>query len=266
MTINNVASTQLNTSMIRVATGQRINSAADDAAGLAISERMTAQIRGLDQGTNNVMNMQNLVNTAEGGLSSINDNLQRMRELTLQATNAVYTDSDRQNIQTEINQIMSEIDATASRTEFNGMRLLEGGFSAEDGRGLYTAADSAGRGPTVNIGNMTSDMILGPEEFNVVGSTTDQMQANLQRIDNAMARVNSERAYLGAMSNRFDTTIASNQITNLNTAAARSRIADADIALEVMRMEQASVIEQAQLLAEQRNQEQQGVQMASLLG
>ncbi|MCL1986819.1 MAG: flagellin [Firmicutes bacterium] len=266
MTVNNVASSQLNTSMIRLSTGQRINSAADDAAGLGIAERMNAQVRSLDQATNNVRDMQNLVNTAEGGLSSINDSLQRMRELTLQAANGVLTDSDRQNIQTEIDQLTSQIDSTSANTEFNGMRLLDGSFSAEDGRGLNTAADANGRGPTVNIGNMSSGMILGAGQFDVVNNDQANLQDNLQRIDNAMAVVTGERAYLGAMSNRFDTTIAQNQITNLNTAAARSRIADADMALESMRMRQATVLEQAQMLAEQRRQREEGVQVASLIG
>ena len=260
MTVNNISSNQLNNSMIRIATGQRINSASDDAAGLAISEKLTAQIRGLDQGTRNVMDMQSLVNTAEGALSNISESLHRIRELTLQASNGILTDSDRQNIQHEIDQLMREIDDTASRTEFNTMRLLDGSFSAEDGRGLHVAADASGRGPTVNINNMSTGMIMGPEPFNVVTGEFD-----LQRVDDALARVSNERAYLGAMSNRFDTTIASNQITNLNLSAARSGIRDADIALEVMRMEQQKAIEQVQIAVQRREQDQQGAQIASML-
>lgn len=307
MTINSVASSQLNTSMMRVATGQRINSASDDAAGLAISERLTAQIRGLDQGTRNVMDMQNLVNTAEGAMSGISDNLQRVRELTLQAANGVLTDSDRQNIQHEIDQLLGEINDVSQRTEFNSMRLLDGSFSAEDGRGLHTAADANGRGPTVNIGNMSADMLLGPGQFNVVdefrsnpatvvpptgaqpevdppepgymgitppiGEITPQPAPPapveselLQRVDDALTRVSRERSYLGAMHNRFDTTIASNQITNLNLSAARSNIRDADIAIEVMRIEQENVREQAEIAMQQRRQEQEGIQLASLIG
>jgi flagellin len=259
MTINNIASSQLNNSMIRIATGNRINSAADDAAGLAIAERMSAQIRSLDRATENVMDMQNLVNTAEGGLSSINNNLQRMRELALQASNAIFTADDRQRIQDEIVQIREEIDAVAQRTEFNGMRVLDGGFSA----GLHTAADANAAGPTVTIGNMDSGMLLGAGEFNVVSG----VGFDISRIDNAMARVNSQRSYLGAMSNRFDTTIASNQITNLNLAASRSRIADQDIGLAVMQMTQAQTMEQLQIEMQQRRQEQEeeGIQILSFL-
>ena len=307
MTINNIASSQLQTSMMRISTGLRINSAADDAAGLAISEQLTAQIRGLDRGTENVMDMQNLVNTAEGGLDTITDNLHRIRELTLQAANGILTDSDRQNIQFEIDQLMTEINDVTQRTEFNTMRLLDGSFSAEDGRGLHTAADARGQGPTVYIGNMSTGRILGPEPYNVVEANRrppvdeDQAMANpippigdpgyeqvvppigvlppgnpapapppsmdlLNRIDDALTMVTRERSYLGAMYNRFDTTIASNQITNLNLSSARSGIRDSDIALEVMRMEQASVLEQAQMMAERRQQEQEGVQLVSLIG
>lgn len=260
MTINNAVSRQLNDSMIRIATGQRINSAADDAAGLAISERLTAQIRGLEQGTRNVMDMQSLVNTAEGGLSNITDSLHRIRELSVQAAHGTLTESDRQNIQFEIDQLMQEIDATTQRTEFNTMRLLDGSFSAEDGRGLHVSADAAGRGPTVYIGNMSTGVIMGPEPYNVVSGEFD-----MDRIDAALSRVTRERAYLGAMYNRFDTTIASNQITNLNLAAARSGIRDQDIALAVMEMEQLRAIEQAQLQMQRRQMEQEQFPLASLL-
>jgi flagellin len=205
------------------------------------------------------MDMQNLINTAESGLSSIGDNLQRIRELTLQAGNPIMTASDRGFLQAEINQLMQEIDSVSSRTEFNSMRLLDGGFSADDGRGLHTAADAAGRGPTVNIGNFSAGMLLGPDPMDVSGAVFGEAEitAITDRLDNAMARVNRERSYLGAMSNRFDTTIATNQITNLNLAAGRSRIRDADIALEVMRLEQARVLEQTELMAQRRQQEQE---------
>ena len=259
MTINSVASTQLNTAMQRIATGQRINSAADDAAGLAISERMTAQIRGLEQGTRNVMDMQSLVSTAEGGLSGITDSLHRIRELSLQAQNGILTDDDRQNIQFEINQLMQEINDTTQRTEFNSMRLLDGSFNAEDGRGLHVAADAQGRGPTVHIGNMSANVLMGPEPYDVTG------EFDISRVDEALTRVTSERAYLGAMYNRFDTTIASNQITNLNLAAARSRVRDQDIAQAAMHLEQQNVIEQAQIQAQRIQMEQEQLPLASLL-
>jgi len=265
MTVNNMASSQLNTSMIRLATGQRINSAADDAAGLGIAERLTAQITGLDRATDNVRDMQNLVNTAEGGLSTINDNLLRIRELALQATNGIMTTGDRELIQHEIDQLMQEIDSVSARTEFNTMPLLDGSFSAEDGRGLHVAADAAGRGPTVHIGNFSAGVLLGPEGVDVAANNFDFTEL-ADRLDNASSRVNRERSYLGAMYNRFDTTIAGNQITNLNLAAGRSRIRDADMALEMMRMTQAQVLEQSELMNQRRQQEQERHPLFVLLG
>ena len=314
MTINNIANNQLSTSMMRISTGQRINSARDDAAGLAIAERMTAQIRGLDRGTQNVMDMQNLVMTAEGGLNNIGDNLQRIRELTVQSLNGVLTDNDRQNIQHEIDQLISEIDATTQRTEFNTMRLLDGSFNREDGRGLHTAAGPDGRGPSVYIGNMSSSMLLGPEPYDLIADASrsvrtvtvpegapgiempeidppgdgyigitppigelepgtvigvlppQPLQSDLlRRVDDAITRVSRERSYLGAMHNRFDTTIASNQIANLNLAASRSRIADADIAQETMNMIQARIQEQAEIAMQRRQQEQMEMPLLSLI-
>lgn len=261
MNISSIASSQLQTSMIRISTGQRINSATDDAAGLAISESIGAQIRGLDRGTDNVLDMQNLVNTAEGGLDTISNNLQRIRELAVQANNGILTEGNRQIIQTEIDQLLAEIDSTTQRVEFNSMRLLDGGFSATDNRYLHTAGDAAGRGPTVVLGNMSSSMILGPDPIDVVQEPLD-----LSRVDNALSRVNAQRSYLGAMSNRFDTTVANNQITNLNLAAARSRIRDADIALEAMRMRQEETLQEARLAAQQRQQDDEGINIMSLIG
>lgn len=275
MTINNFASNQLNTSMIRIATGQRINSARDDAAGLGISEMLTTQITGLDRGTQNVMDMQNLIRTAEGGLSNISDSLHRIRELSVQSLNGTLTDSDRQNLQFEIDALIEEIDDVTQRTEFNTMRLLDGSFSAQDGRGLHTAADAMGRGPTVHIGNMTASMLLGPEPYDLIADAQREVPPEapvpplqsslLQRVDEALMRVTRERSYLGAMDNRFDTTIASNQITNLNLTAARSGIRDADIALELMRMNQQQVLEQSQIAAQRRRQEHNGAQILSML-
>jgi flagellin len=263
MTVNSIANSQLSTIMARLSSGLRINSARDDAAGLGISELMTAQIRGLDQGTRNVLDMQSLVNTAEGGLSTITDNLQRLRELTLQASNGIYTDADRGRLQHEANQLIDEINSVTDRLEFNSMRLLDGSFSVEDNRpGLHTAADAQGRGPTVSIGNMSAGRILGPGDFDLVNG---DRQALLGRIDNALSMVSNQRSYLGAMHNRFDHTISNNQIANLNLSAARSRIRDQDMALGMMQLHQQNVLQQAQLMSQRNQQEQQRMPLLSLL-
>jgi|GEM_PF-451359 len=320
MTVNSISNVQMSDVMMRLSSGQRINSASDDPAGLGIANRMEAQERGFQQGTRNVLDMQSLVNTAEAGLSSISGNLQRIRELTVQASNGILTDSDRQNIQFEIDALMTEIDDVSQRTEFNSMRLLDGSFSAEDNRGLHVSADPAGRGPTVSIGNMSSSMLMGPEPYNVVdsvrqaneatqisvgeveippappeppalvdiitgsGAPADEPEAGtvipgevtvtafeppggdlLSRVDNALTQVAGQQSYLGAMSNRFDTTVASNQIANLNMAASRSRIQDQDMAMAVMELQQQQVLEQTQIQMQQIEQEQQEQQVMPMV-
>lgn len=254
MTVNRIASTQMQDYMVRLSTARRINSAADDAAGLGISENLHAQIRGLEQGTRNVLDMQSLVNTAEGGLSSINENLQRIRELTLQAGNPIYTAEDRMRLQDEVDQLMEEINRAADTTEFNTMSLLDGSFVNQ-----HTAADARGQGPSVTIGNMHADMIMGHGQP-PIDLVDGDMNQTLQRVDNALSRVTRERSYLGAMSNRFDYTVASNQITNLNMAAARSRIADQDMALATMRLSQENVLLQYQLMAQRERQDREETQ------
>jgi len=249
MTITRMTMNRLDEAMIRIATGNRINSASDDAAGLAISEHIGARVRSLAQATDNVHDMQNLTAVAEGGLSSITDNLQRIRELALQASNSIFTERDRGHIQLEIDQRMDQIDQVAQNTQFNRQNLLDGSFVNQ-----HTAADADAAGPALTIRNMSADILLGIGQppFDVTDGNID-----LERIDNALALVNAERAYLGAMSNRFDYTIASNQIANLNQAAARSRIADADMALAAMQRDRERVIMQYQLLAQRQERDQE---------
>ena len=276
MTINNIVQTrqterQLQTMTERLSSGQRVNSARDDAAGLGIGQKMEAQIRGLERAISNVQDMQSLVNTAEGGLSGINDNLLRMRELTIASANDTNTPEDRANMQAEVAQLAAEIDSQAANTQWNGMRLLDGSFNAEDRRGLHTAADANGRGPMVSLGNMSFSMIMGPGEYNIgAGFNPEQDTAGaLARIDNALMKVNSQRSYLGAMSNRFDSTIASNQIANLNQQASRSRIMDQDMARGISQYQQLSVMleTQTRMQAERQEQEKQrGATIASMTG
>jgi flagellin len=161
MTINSLATNQLQTSMVRLSTMRRINSAADDAAGLAISNAIEAQVRGLDMGTRNTLDMQNLVTTAEGGLSTIGDSLIRMRELSIQASNGVLTDDQRAMIQTEISQLRDHINSAANSVQFNGQNLLDGSFTNR-----HTASDAMGRGATVSIPDMRS-LALGLQNFDV---------------------------------------------------------------------------------------------------
>ena len=253
MTINSIAKNQVNESFIRLNTMRRVNSAADDAAGLAIMEKMESQIRGLDQGIDNTLDMKNLINTAEGGLSTINDSLQRIRELSIQAANGIYTDEDRALIQTEVNQLIQGIESMASQTEFNNMPLLDGSFTDKN-----TASYPDGTGATVNIPDMRS-LALGLQGYDVSSGSFD-----LSVIDNAMASVNATRSYLGAMSNRADHTVNSNSITMLNQAAAQSRIADLDVARGINDYNRDRILTQAQIYM-QRNQMQNAGSVLSLI-
>jgi len=254
MTINAMVRNEMSPAMMRLASGNRVNSAADDAAGLAIIENMTSQIRGLDQGTRNVQDMQGMINTAEGGLDTVGDSLQRIRELSLQASNATVNPSQREMIQAEIGQLAQGIQQAVQGTQFNNMNLLDGTV-----QNANTAAGAAGAGPQVNINDMSS-IAQAVTNFNVTGSF------NISDIDNAINSVNSERANLGAMHNVMDHIVNSNTTTSINMSDARSRIQDADIPMESMRREQDNVMTNLQLLMQQQQQQRVEQENRHLLG
>lgn len=253
MTVNSIAQNQLSSAMIKLSSGNRINSAADDAAGLAIMEKIESQVRGLDQGTDNTADMKNLVNTAEGALNTLSEGLQRVRELSLQAANGIYSDSDRAIIQNEVSQIMQGMGDTIRNAEFNKIKLLEGGGSS-----LHTASYADGSGMTVSIPDMNTLM--------------DNLQAydvtkafDIGSLDEVMSAVNSVRAELGAMSNRMDHTINSNSITILNQMAAKSRIADMDMAKGAMDLSKENVLNQVSIFSMKSQMETQKTNTLSLL-
>ena len=251
MSINN-SSQILNLSQ-QLSSGLRINSAADDAAGLGIAERMSAQERGFQQGTRNAADMQSLVNTAEGALSSINSNLLRLNELALQASNGILTDFDRGLIQHEVNQILDNIQLMSQTTQFNTRNLLDGTAT-----NLHTATSPDGSGMTVSIPGMSLEE-LGIEGFDVTGDF------NINDILNAMNMVNAARSRLGAYSNRMDFVMTSNEISSLNLAAARSRIQDTDMALATMELARERVLEQYQMASHRRERERLEEQTQRLL-
>lgn len=257
MTVQNIARNQMDSAMMRLSSGQRINSAADDAAGLAIVEDMTAQIRGLDQGTRNTMDMQAMVQTAEGGLDQIGDSLQRIRELSVQALNGINTPNQRAMIQDEIDQLTQGIQSMVENVQFNSMNILDG--SVQDAN---TASSPSGTGAQVTINDMSSiaqavaninpAFVPDPNDPDAVPPTP---QFDLDVIDNAIGVVAEERANLGALSNRFDYTANANSVSSLNLVDARSRIADADMAEEVMNLEQDRVINEVQVLLQAQQQD-----------
>jgi flagellin len=243
MTVNSIARNQMSESMMRVASGNRINSAADDAAGLAIVENMTSQIRGLDQGTRNTNDMQAMIQTAEGGLDGVSDSLQRIRELSVQALNGTNSPAQREMIQNEIAQLADGIQATVDGVEFNSMNLLDGSV-----QNANTASGPDGTGAQDSINDMSTIA-------QAMTSIAEDGSFDLEAIDSAVAQVSDERANLGALNNRMDYTANANSVSSLNLADARSRIADADMAAEMLQVEQERVINEMQILLQQQEQD-----------
>ncbi|MEO5363996.1 MAG: flagellin FliC [Magnetococcus sp. DMHC-8] len=239
----------LGTTFKRLSSGQRINSAADDAAGLSISDRMTAQVRGLNQAVRNANDTISLIQIAEGALTETTNALQRIRELAVQAANDTNVSSDRNDLQKEVNQLVAEIDRIANTTQFNNQLLLQGNF--RDGRTFHVGAN---QGQTI----MVSITSMGASALRVnatdmasflTGTTTSANQqaaeSAIGRIDQAINSVTAQRATLGAMQVRFEAVIANLTNISLNTSIARSRILDADIAAETAKLTQNSIMQQA---------------------
>lgn len=259
---------KLSTASKRLSSGKRINSAADDAAGLAISDKMRAQINGLDMASKNAEDAISLIQTAEGSISEIDSMLQRMRELTVQAANDTNTSSDRQKIATELDQLQTEITDMARRTEFNDKTLATGAY-ATTALDFHIGANEDQR-ISINIESMTASSL----SVDQVASTIKDAQANgssdtigdlLTTIDAALSTVATQRANLGAVQNRLEYTNENLQISSENLSSAKSRIEDADMAEEMMDFTAANVLQQAatSMLA-QANQSQS--QITQLLG
>jgi len=217
---NSIYSNYSNKPAQRMASAKRINSAGDDAAMAAMAEKLQALINGLDKGTDNSYDMQNLLKTAEGGMSAISDSLQRIRELSLKSQNGIYTDADKELIQHEVNQLLEHIDFTVSATQFNGKNLLDGGAN-----NLHTASDAHGNGMNVSIGSVSSSS-LGIAGLDITGAF------DLSKIDKALEQLGSVRSLIGASVNRLDHTIDHTQRASVHQAEALSRIIDTDYAKE----------------------------------
>ena len=227
----------LATSLQRLSSGLRINSAKDDAAGLAISDRMTAQIRGLNQAVRNANDGISVAQVAEGALGEVTNALQRIRELAVQSANDTNSAADRTSLQAEVTQLVAEIDRIASTTSFNGKNLLDGTFTGTFHIGAYA-------GQNISFAITASDTTT--LAINAVDIST-QVGADgaITSIDAALATVDSQRGDLGAVQNRFESVIASGQATAENVAAARSRILDADFAAETANLSRAQILQQA---------------------
>ncbi|HEX5657233.1 MAG TPA: flagellin [Polyangiales bacterium] len=239
----------LQSNFAKLSSGQRINSAGDDAAGLAISERMKSQIRSMSQAERNANDGMSLLQTAEGAMNENSGILTRMRELAMQSANGTLGGDERDALNTEFGQLREEIDRIANVTEFNGTKLLDGsntdGFKFQVGIG-NTAADTI----TSKMVSMTSTK-YGADGIDLsaldIGKTggQDGAQAALESLDKAIAATSSSRATLGATQNRLTVTVSNLQSANVNLSAANSRIRDVDVAEESASMTRNNVLSQA---------------------
>lgn len=233
----------MNKSLEKLSSGMRINRAADDAAGLAISEKMRGQIAGLNQAVRNAQDGISLIQTAEGALNETHAILQRMRELAVQSANDTNTPDDRKQIQLEVGQLVSEINRIGTTTQFNTKALLSGALSGT-GKGLaFQIGANAQQTMTLQINNMRASA-LGVSGINLAG-TQSAITAAISTIDNAINKVSSQRANLGAVQNRLEHTIANLNVASENLTAAESRIRDVDMAKEMADFTKEQILQQA---------------------
>jgi flagellin len=249
----------------KLSSGYRINRAADDAAGLSISEKMRGQIRGLNQASTNAQDGESLIQTAEGALTEIHSVLQRMRELTVQASNDTNVTADRQAIAQEVRALTSEITRIATQTQFNTMTLLSGKFT---GKSLQVGANS-GQVITFSIGKMTAGALGVSSTVIAKGISTGTKGSVISKlisiVNTAITTVSTERSKLGALQNRLDHTIANADNMAENLQSSESKIRDVDIAKEMVSYSSKSILQQAgQSMLAQANQSTRGV--LSLLG
>jgi len=230
----------LATSMQRLSSGMRVNSAKDDSAGLGIAERMNAQVKGMNVAIRNANDAISLSQTAEGALGKVGDMLQRMRELAVQSANATNSAADRTSLDAEYQQLGSEITRTLSTTKFNGIAILAGGAGAQQ----FQVGANAGDTVTVTTTNMSTNANITAVTG---GGVTTVALANtaLGNIDTALDTINSERALYGATQNRFEVVISTLQTAAENQTAARSRIMDADFAAETANLSRSQILQQA---------------------
>ncbi|MDH6632157.1 UNVERIFIED_ORG: flagellin [Lelliottia amnigena] len=241
----NKSQSSLGTAIERLSSGLRINSSKDDAAGQAIANRMTSQVKGMTQAARNANDGISLVQTAEGNLNEINTNLQRIRELAVQAANDTNGSTDLTSINTEITQRLSEIDRIAGGANFNGKSLLNGAVSTSLSIqvGAGTSANDTIKIDSTALINATSGSLSTTLNTTIANNST--AQTVISAADAAIAKIDGARSNMGAIQNRFESTInnLNNSITNLS--AAQSRIQDADYATEVSNMSRAQILQQA---------------------
>ncbi len=259
----------LDKNMEKLSSGMRINRAGDDASGLAVSEKMRSQIRGLNQASTNAANGISFIQTAEGFLQETQDIIQRIRELSVQSSNGIYTAEDRMQIQVEISQLVDEVDRIASHAQFNGMNMLTGRFARETGENVVTASMWLHIGANMDqrervfIGTMTAKGlgVRNPGDDSILSlSDPDSANRAIGTLDEALKKVNKQRADLGAYQNRLEHAIKGIDIGAENLQAAESRIRDTNMANEMVSFTKNQILSQAgNAMLAQANQKSQSV-------
>ena len=247
----------------KLSSGEKINRAGDDASGLAVSEKMRSQIRGLNQANRNVNNGISFIQTTEGYLQETTDILQRIRELSVQSANGIYTEEDRMQIQVEVSQLVAEVDRIASQAQFNGMNMLTGRFAENSISGqvmqFHVGANMDQR-VSAFVGTMSAEALglrsATSEQISI--STPDSANIAIGTIDNALKLVNKQRADLGAYQNRLETASKGIAIAAENTQSAESVIRDTDTASAMVEYTKNSILTQAStaMLAQANTQSQ----------
>ncbi len=239
-------SISIETNYANLSSGYKINSAADDAAGLAISEKLENQANAYDVATENAQMGQDMLNVADGALESLYDSLSRIRELGVKASNsAIYSKEELSMMQIEINELKKGISDIAKNTQFNGLKLLDGSMAD-----INLATNPSGKGQEIKMVNASLES-LGIEDFDVTKGF------NLKDIDDALKKVSKARSEVGAKSNRLSYTIMSNQYSSMNLTAALSSIRDADMAEEISELQKKSILEQININMQKKKMEQE---------
>ena len=238
----------------KLSSGMKINRAGDDASGLAVSEKMRSQIRGLNQASQNASNAISFIQTTEGYLQNTTDIVQRLRELAVQSSNGIYSSEDRMQIQVEVSQLVAEVDRIANSAQFNNMNMLTGRFAEQTGENVVTASMWFHVGANMDqrmsafIGTMTASALglrsIGSEEILSLAAP-DDANASIGVLDEALKKINKQRADLGAYQNRLDFTVKGIDIAAENLQAAESRIRDTDMASQMVEFTKNQILTQA---------------------
>ena len=256
-------------SMEKLSSGLKINRAGDDASGLAVSEKMRAQIRGLNQASTNAQNGISFIQTTEGYLQETTDIVQRIRELAVQSSNGIYSSEDRMQIQVEVSSLIAEVDRIASAAQFNGMNMLTGRFARPTGENAVTGSmwfhigANMDQRTQVFIGTMSAAALglrnVGDESIMTL-ETPDEANRAIGTLDEALMKINKQRADLGAYQNRLEETVKGLDVSAENLQASESRIRDTDMAAEMVEFTKDQVLSQAgTAMLAQANQSSQNV-------